>query len=45
MNLILGIDQGTTGTRSILFNFKGEEIAKSYEEHKQFFPSQGWVEH
>ncbi len=45
MKLILSIDQGTTGTRSILFNFKGEEIAKSYEEHKQFFPSPGWVEH
>ncbi|MHA1346187.1 MAG: glycerol kinase GlpK [Candidatus Heimdallarchaeaceae archaeon] len=45
MNLILSIDQGTTGTRSILFNSKGEEVAKSYEEHKQFFPSPGWVEH
>ncbi|MCK4895911.1 MAG: glycerol kinase GlpK [Candidatus Heimdallarchaeota archaeon] len=45
MNLILSIDQGTTGTRSILFDSKGEEVAKSYEEHKQFFPSPGWVEH
>jgi glycerol kinase len=45
MNLILSIDQGTTGTRSILFNSKGEEVAKSYEEHKQLFPSPGWVEH
>jgi len=45
MNLILSIDQGTTGTRSILFNSKGEEVAKSYEEHKQIFPSPGWVEH
>ncbi len=45
MNLILSIDQGTTGTRSILFNSKGEEVAKSYEEHKQIFPSPGLVEH
>ena len=45
MNLILSIDQGTTGTRSILFNSKGEVVARSYEEHKQYFPSPGWVEH
>ncbi len=45
MNLILSIDQGTTGTRSVLFNSKGEEVAKSYEEHKQYFPFPGWVEH
>ncbi|MBY9000182.1 MAG: glycerol kinase GlpK [Candidatus Heimdallarchaeota archaeon] len=45
MNLILSIDQGTTGTRSIFFNSKGEAIAKSYNEHEQIYPSPGWVEH
>ena len=45
MALILSIDQGTTGTRSMLFNSNGEEIANAYEEHNQFFPSPGWVEH
>ena len=45
MGVILSIDQGTTGTRSMLFNSKGESLGKSYQEHEQIFPSPGWVEH
>ena len=43
--LILSIDQGTTSSRSILFNLKGEKIFSSQYEFKQLFPNDGWVEH
>lgn len=39
------IDQGTTSTRSILFNHSGNIVALSQEEHKQIYPQAGWVEH
>ncbi|MBL7006626.1 MAG: glycerol kinase, partial [Spirochaetia bacterium] len=39
------IDQGTTSTRFILFNEKGEIIASHQLEHRQIFPQPGWVEH
>jgi glycerol kinase len=43
--LILSIDQGTTSSRSILFNLKGKKIFSSQYEFKQIFPNLGWVEH
>jgi glycerol kinase len=42
---IMSIDQGTTGTRVILFNHDGEVHASSYKEITQYFPEPGWVEH
>jgi len=39
------IDQGTTGTRFILFDRKGSPQASAYQEHAQIFPQPGWVEH
>lgn len=42
---IMAIDQGTTGTRVILFNHAGEIHATAYHEIKQIFPNPGWVEH
>jgi len=42
---ILSIDQGTTSTRSILFDLKGNKIFSSQYEFKQIFPNLGWVEH
>ena len=45
MMFILSIDQGTTGTRAMVFNKNGEEISKDYIEHEQIFPKPGWVEH
>ena len=45
MKFVLSIDQGTTGTRAMIFNHSGEEVSKSYVEHKQIFPNPGWVEH
>lgn len=45
MSFILAIDQGTTSTRSIVFDKKGNIIAVSQQEITQFFPKPGWVEH
>ncbi|MCD7893235.1 MAG: glycerol kinase GlpK [Erysipelotrichaceae bacterium] len=42
---ILSIDQGTTSTRAILFDQKGNLCFVSQREFPQYFPSPGWVEH
>jgi len=42
---ILSVDQGTTGTRVILFNHDGEVCHSAYMEIKQYYPKPGWVEH
>lgn len=42
---ILALDQGTTSSRSILFNQSGEIVAQSQKEFEQIFPEQAWVEH
>jgi len=42
---ILSIDQGTTGTRAILFDHDGSPIGIAYREHRQIYPRPGWVEH
>jgi glycerol kinase len=42
---ILAIDQGTTGSRAIVFDRRGRIVASAYEEFPQYFPRPGWVEH
>ncbi|HJH11279.1 MAG TPA: glycerol kinase GlpK [Metalysinibacillus jejuensis] len=42
---VLAIDQGTTSSRAILFNKKGEIVHTVQREFKQYFPQTGWVEH
>ena len=42
---ILAIDQGTTSSRAIVFDKKGNIIAVSQQEFTQYFPKPGWVEH
>tara|TARA_S200000501_G_C20850660_1_gene755551 strand:+ start:648 stop:2126 length:1479 start_codon:yes stop_codon:yes gene_type:complete len=42
---IISIDQGTTSTRSILFDTAGRQVFISQKELKQYFPKNGWVEH
>jgi glycerol kinase len=42
---ILAIDQGTTSSRAIVFDKKGNIIAVSQQEFTQIFPKPGWVEH
>jgi len=41
---ILALDQGTTSSRAILFNYQGDIVAQSQQEFEQFFPQPGWVE-
>jgi glycerol kinase len=43
--MILGIDQGTTGSRAFIFDEKGKVVTSAYSEFEQFFPKPGWVEH
>ncbi|WP_461629044.1 glycerol kinase GlpK [Labilibaculum euxinus] len=42
---ILALDQGTTSSRAIVFNKKGEMISTAQKEFTQIFPQPGWVEH
>ncbi|SDK02083.1 glycerol kinase GlpK [Natronincola ferrireducens] len=42
---ILALDQGTTSSRAILFNDKGEICSISQKEFTQIYPRAGWVEH
>ena len=39
------IDQGTTGTRFVVFDHDGGIVATAYERHEQYYPEPGWVEH
>jgi len=42
---IAAIDQGTTGTRCMIFGRDGAVVAADYMEHEQIYPRPGWVEH
>lgn len=42
---VLALDQGTTSSRSILFNHQGQIEATAQQEFEQIFPSPGLVEH
>ncbi|WP_408635952.1 glycerol kinase GlpK [Parendozoicomonas callyspongiae] len=42
---ILSLDQGTTSSRAVLFNRKGEIVGMAQQEFTQIYPQAGWVEH
>src|SRR4026207_414397 len=42
---ILALDQGTTSSRSMLFDRQGNSISTAQKEFKQIYPQPGWVEH
>lgn len=42
---ILALDQGTTSSRSIIFDEQGNIVSMSQKEFSQIFPQPGWVEH
>jgi glycerol kinase len=44
---VMAIDQGTTGTRAMLFTYDGLPVKGgwAYLEHRQIYPKPGWVEH
>ncbi len=45
MKFILALDQGTTSSRSIVFDHDGRVRAMAQQEFKQYYPQPGWVEH
>ena len=42
---ILSLDQGTTSSRAIVFDKKGNVVSMAQKEFTQHFPQSGWVEH
>lgn len=45
MKYILGIDEGTTGVKVMIFDKSVNIISQAYSEFTQHFPKSGWVEH
>jgi glycerol kinase len=43
--LIISLDQGTTSSRTIAFDAKGETVISHQKDFTQYFPKNGWVEH
>lgn len=44
-DLVLAIDQGTTGNHVHLFDRQGRVVSDGYAEFRQYYPKPGWVEH
>jgi glycerol kinase len=45
MKCLLALDQGTTSSRSMLFDLEGKPLGSAQREFPQHFPQPGWVEH
>jgi len=45
MSFLLALDQGTSSSRSIVFDADGRIVAMAQREFRQLFPQPGWVEH
>jgi glycerol kinase len=45
MKYLLALDQGTSSSRSIVFDELGQVVAMAQREFRQLFPQPGWVEH
>jgi glycerol kinase len=45
MTYLLALDQGTSSSRSIVFDESGRIVASAQREFRQIFPRPGWVEH
>ena len=45
MPYVLALDQGTSSSRSIVFDHQGQPVAMAQREFTQHFPQPGWVEH
>ncbi len=43
--MILALDQGTSSSRAIIFNFEGQIVGMAQQEFRQIYPQAGWVEH
>ncbi len=44
-HFILALDQGTTSSRSLLFDKQGNVVSVAQKEFRQIYPQPGWVEH
>ena len=42
---IMALDQGTTSSRCIIYDKKGEMVSVAQKEFTQIYPADGWVEH
>lgn len=42
---ILALDQGTTSSRAILFDHRGNVVSSAQKDFRQIYPKAGWVEH
>jgi len=45
MTYLLALDQGTSSSRSIVFDAQGHVVAQAQQELPQIYPQPGWVEH
>ena len=45
MAYLLALDQGTSSSRSIIFDDAGNIVGSAQQEFSQHFPQPGWVEH
>lgn len=45
MPYILALDQGTTSSRTVLFDLRGNVVTAAQKEFPQYYPQPGWVEH
>ena len=45
MTYLLALDQGTSSSRSIVFDAEGRIVALAQQELTQIYPQPGWVEH
>lgn len=44
-SFVAAIDQGTTSSRCMIFNYTGDVVSSAQLEHAQIYPQPGWVEH
>ncbi|HKW82933.1 MAG TPA: FGGY family carbohydrate kinase, partial [Burkholderiaceae bacterium] len=44
-DFLLALDQGTSSSRSIVFDAQGQVVAMAQREFRQIYPQPGWVEH
>ena len=42
---IMAFDQGTTSSRCIIYDKKGNVVSSAQKEITQIYPQNGWVEH
>lgn len=44
MKYLMGVDEGTTGCKAVLFSETGKQIASTSSEYPSYYPNPGWVE-